>query len=288
MENIAVYLDYNLDVEKQSVWKIAHPSAEAARFPFVVNEAGVFYARHGFYTQRYAKDDYQILYTVSGAAQLEYQGKSWRLGEGSACILDCNRYHDYRTAQDADHWSYYWIHVGGGCLHPYMSAIYRAGFQPLLTGMDSELIASFREALDQIDHTTDAAYIRLNHAVSAILTKLTLFAHGAQPSAQAIAAQQAASDIQSRFADPFHINDLAARMNLSKFYLIKLFKAHMGMTPYHYLILCRISEAKKLLRATDHKVSDIARAVGFDDASNFSRTFTKIVGMAPARYRERG
>lgn len=280
-----MFLDYNLNIEPRSVWKIAHHTAESARYPFLVNESGVFYAKPGFYTKRYAKDDYQILYTASGAAQMEYAGKTWRLTEGSLAMIDCNQYHNYRTAQDAAHWTYHWIHVGGGYCAQYYNVIYKKGFEPRHVGPDGELLRSFQEAIDQIDHTTDEACIRLNQAVSLILTKLMISQDSAPPSAQEAAVNRAIACMQLHLSQPFSIDMLSGEVNLSKFYLIKLFSRHVGMTPYQYLIQCRINEAKKLLRATDHKLSDIAQAVGFQDTSNFIRTFTKTAGTTPAQYR---
>lgn len=282
-----MFLDYNLDIGKESVWKIARPTSEAELYPFVVNECGVFYAKERFFTKRYAKNDFQILYTVSGAAEMEYEHEKWRLAEGSIAVIDCNRYHAYRTAGDAGHWTYYWIHISGGHCARYHEILYSKGFQPHIIGADSELLLHFQDTLREIDHTTDIAYVRLSGAVSSIFTKLMVFAHSAPPTAQEASVQSAMDFIMSHFSQPFCMNALAKELNLSKFYLIKLFDKHTGMTPYRYLLLYRVNEAKKLLRATDHKLRDIAQLVGFADVSNFSRTFAKLTGMTPARYRGR-
>lgn len=280
-----MFLDYNLDVEKQSVWKIAHPTSEAMKYPFVVNESGVFYAGKDFFTKRYAKNDYQILYTISGAAELDYNGRLWRLGEGSLVIINCNQYHDYRTDSDTGHWAFYWIHTGGTYCEKYYDSVYGDDFHPYVLSMDNELISCFEETLSQIDYTTDAAYIRMSNAVSSVFTKLIMFINSTLPSAQETIVQEMISYIQSHYYEPFNTGDLARRANLSKYYLIKLFNKHTRMTPYHYLILYRMNEAKKLLRTTDYKINDIARSVGFADVSNFSRTFTKLIGVTPGKYR---
>ena len=48
----------------------------------------------------------------------------------------------------------------------------------------------------------------------------------------------------------------------------------------------RIERAQHLLASTDDKVESIARQVGFEDASVFSRAFKRWVGRSPKRYRE--
>ncbi|OQC30298.1 MAG: Transcriptional activator NphR [Verrucomicrobia bacterium ADurb.Bin070] len=49
----------------------------------------------------------------------------------------------------------------------------------------------------------------------------------------------------------------------------------------------RINAACRLLTETDHSVTGIAGEVGFYDQSHFSRTFTRLMGLSPLKYRKR-
>jgi AraC-like DNA-binding protein len=285
MENIAVFLEYNLDIEKESVWKIAHPTINAGKHPFIVNESGVFYAKEKFFTERYAKNDFQIIYTTMGSADMEYDETKWRLDEGSVAVIDCNKYHDYRTTPDRGYWTYYWIHVGGDYFRTWYDIIYKNGFRPFPIGIDSEFLNHFKETLNLIDSTTDITYIQLNNTVSAILTYLSVSFNVKPISAQDMLIQKAIEYIHKNYNHLFNIDDLSAKINLSKYYFIKLFNTKMGITPYRYLLLHRVNEAKKLLITTDYKINDIAKAVGFADTSNFIKTFTKLTGITPAKYK---
>ena len=60
----------------------------------------------------------------------------------------------------------------------------------------------------------------------------------------------------------------------------------LGRSPMQHLTSLRIEEACRLLAATDDKVETIARQVGFDEASVFSRVFKRWVGRSPKAYRE--
>jgi two-component system response regulator YesN len=53
-----------------------------------------------------------------------------------------------------------------------------------------------------------------------------------------------------------------------------------------HLTSLRIERAQHLLAGTDDKVESIARQVGFEDASVFSRAFKRWVGRSPKAYRE--
>jgi two-component system response regulator YesN len=69
-------------------------------------------------------------------------------------------------------------------------------------------------------------------------------------------------------------------------YFSKLFKNQTGLSFSHYLRNFRIEKAKELIRDTDLKIVDIAKAVGYIDYVHFCKSFTKMVGMPPNKYRE--
>ena len=73
---------------------------------------------------------------------------------------------------------------------------------------------------------------------------------------------------------------------LSKFHLIREFKAEVGSSPMDYLLGRRITESKNLLAGTELSVSDIAEAVGFSSGSYFSQRFKLTVGMTPLAFRQ--
>jgi transcriptional regulator GlxA family with amidase domain len=47
----------------------------------------------------------------------------------------------------------------------------------------------------------------------------------------------------------------------------------------------RVSQAKTLLKNTNVEVTNIARQLGFTDASSFSRMFYTHAGVYPSQYR---
>ena len=48
----------------------------------------------------------------------------------------------------------------------------------------------------------------------------------------------------------------------------------------------RLGEAQMRLAATQDSIQAIAEAIGFEDASYFSRIFSKYIGMTPSEYRK--
>lgn len=66
------------------------------------------------------------------------------------------------------------------------------------------------------------------------------------------------------------------------------FLASMGCSPQQYTLNCRMQKAQRLLLLTDRKITDIALAVGYQDASGFNRCFHEHFGVSPRQLRQRG
>lgn len=66
------------------------------------------------------------------------------------------------------------------------------------------------------------------------------------------------------------------------------FLASMGCSPQQYTLNCRMQKAQQLLLLTDRKITDIALAVGYQDASGFNRCFREHFGVSPRQLRQRG
>lgn len=93
--------------------------------------------------------------------------------------------------------------------------------------------------------------------------------------------------LENEYAENFTLDELARRVNVSRYYLSHSFKSVTGYGVRQYQILCRIAAAKEKLAVTDMPVSDICFEVGFSDLSNFSRYFGKTVGCTPSEYRKK-
>lgn len=64
----------------------------------------------------------------------------------------------------------------------------------------------------------------------------------------------------------------------------RLFRATYHRPSYHYVLECRIERAKTLLREGKLSLHDVAWCCGFASQSHFTRHFTQMVGVTPARF----
>ncbi len=81
------------------------------------------------------------------------------------------------------------------------------------------------------------------------------------------------------------LDRVAKRVNISPNYFSAMFSQEVGQTFVEYLTSKRIGEAKRMLRHTDKRSSEIALAVGYKDPHYFSFVFKKVAGCTPSEYR---
>ena len=91
--------------------------------------------------------------------------------------------------------------------------------------------------------------------------------------------------ISENYKDKLSLEKLASMANCSVTYLSRIFKQYVGMTIYNYIIATRIGNAQIMLNE-DVSVTEVCFACGFDDCSNFIRTFKKITGKTPLQFQK--
>lgn len=96
---------------------------------------------------------------------------------------------------------------------------------------------------------------------------------------------EAKNYFDEHFLEIDSIESVCKSLYINKYYLSHLFTQNEGMPPMRYLINKRIELACHLLETSDDNVADIGEACGYVDPCYFSRTFKKVKGVTPLRYR---
>lgn len=84
--------------------------------------------------------------------------------------------------------------------------------------------------------------------------------------------------------DNYRIETLAEELNFSTRKLTRKIKAITNMTPIAFITKIKMEKAAEMLRNANSNVTEIAYQLGYTEASNFSRAFTKYYGVAPSKY----
>ena len=90
--------------------------------------------------------------------------------------------------------------------------------------------------------------------------------------------------LDERYADEIRLSDLAAYVNWSPYYLLRVFRQDVGLPPHAYLESIRIRAAQRHLES-DMPLVQVAYETGFSSQSHFSNAFKRYIGVTPGRYR---
>lgn len=167
------------------------------------------------------------------------------------------------------------------------------GFDHALLDMESarlspSLVLQWIEANDrlagisrQIDGSSFERLRTLSRAYLRVHAEITSDGQGK-------AITRAIAYIETHFAGPLSLGEVAEHVHLNAAYLSFLFKQETGVNFSEFLLRCRMDKACELLLTTNNKIKDIASVAGFNDYRYFCKTFKRLTGMRPQNYRKSG
>jgi len=87
--------------------------------------------------------------------------------------------------------------------------------------------------------------------------------------------------LQQHYAEPVTLEHIAGTLGVSSYYLSHVFSEESDFSLFTYLTSLRMEKARSLLGEGRRNVSEVARAVGYDDSNYFARVFRRQFGFPP-------
>lgn len=138
------------------------------------------------------------------------------------------------------------------------------------------LAASRSDALERETRFVECVQVLLERGVEQRLREPRLYR-------ERTAMRRIRAMLIDRYEENIHLDELAAEAGLSRFHLVRSFKAFAGAPPHQFQIQVRLSVARRLLAACVPP-AEVAALVGFHDQSHLTRHFRIAVGTTPAAY----
>ncbi len=267
-------------MQPQEWAKIAHHSQ------LDIDLLHAYYVQHAY--PRHSHDYYVISLIARGRQSFTHKGTKYRTPPGGLILINPGVVH---TGEAAD--------IQGfelRALYPSLPLMETAAYE--LTG--HHVLPFFKEVL--IDHPRATNHISSLH--QAILEGVGMLESESRllwVMAQLIkryadttsreghlgkekhAIRQARQYIDEHFAENVSLRALAEHVALSPYYLLRAFRAEVGMPPYVYLESVRIRHTQRLIKA-GLSLAEVAAEVGFSSQSHMTRQFKKIIGVTPGKY----
>jgi AraC-like DNA-binding protein len=246
-----------------------------------------YYVDHAF--PRHSHDYYVICLVKRGLQSFTHKGTKHYTPPGGIILINPDAVH---TGEAADKTGFEMF-----CLYPTISHMQSAVLE--LTGRHQSLPFFAEVRVDH--HWLIGSILALHQALAQETSPLECESRFTWTLAQLIkryadirfneqrlgqerkAVRQARRYIDECFAQGINLSQLAEHVSLSPYYLLRVFRAEVGMPPYTYLESVRIRHAQRLIEA-GRPVAEVAVEVGFSSQSHLTHRFKQIIGVTPGQY----
>jgi AraC family transcriptional regulator len=92
--------------------------------------------------------------------------------------------------------------------------------------------------------------------------------------------------VQAKMEDDLGLDEMAQSVGLSTAHFGRMFRKSTGETPHQFVLRQRIERAKRMLRAPNARVLDVAVACGFKTQQHFAQVFRDVCRISPTEYRQ--
>lgn len=267
---------------------------ETATLWRVPRHYGLECLRARFRRHRYAPhthETYVIGVIVAGCETFRCRGAQHYAGPGALTIVNPEEVHDGEPAGDG--YFYRMTYPDQALITDIASEMAgRAADLPIFDGPlfdDRELADAFvaaHRAVEEAGTPILEADTRLIDVYAAIVRRYGHTGSDMVVGREPAAIGRARDYIHDNMVSDIDLADLAAVAGLTRYHLIRAFKAHVGLTPHAYLLDIRVRAARRRL-CEGGDPADVAGLSGFYDQSHLNRAFKARVGVTPGRYRTR-
>lgn len=94
------------------------------------------------------------------------------------------------------------------------------------------------------------------------------------------------SFILAKLEEKVTVTELADKLGMPKAEFSKAFRLASGLTPYQYIMKCRVDFARDLILTSNASLTEIAYRAGFSSQSHMTDTFRNRTGLTPAKLRD--
>ena len=237
---------------------------------------------------QHSHDFCEILYVAGGAGEAILEGKKFRLAPGDLVVVNPGTLHEERSDAKAPLRLIFLAirdfavpGLPAGCLSQEKYRVLSCG--EYRYKMDIYLRELLQETSSQIEF-----YQEISQGLVSALLVLVMRLIRINPEDEAALSQECQKIkeyLDQNFTSPITLDSLSETVYISKHYLSHLFKEQTGVSPIKYLTSKRMEKACELLSETELPVSEVSKAVGYENPLYFSQVFKRIYGISPVTYR---
>ena len=266
---------------------VKRPERESLAQPELIY-TGLLEDAPNWFNIQHSHDFCEILYVAGGAGEAILEGKKFRLAPGDLVVVNPGTLHEERSDAKAPLRLIFLAirdfavpGLPAGCLSQEKYRVLSCGEYQYK--MDIYLRELLQETSSQIEF-----YQEISQGLVSALLVLVMRLIRINPEDEAALSQECQKIkeyLDQNFTSPITLDSLSETVYISKHYLSHLFKEQTGVSPIKYLTSKRMEKACELLSETELPVSEVSKAVGYENPLYFSQVFKRIYGISPVKYR---
>ena len=245
--------------------------------------------------------NYMLLYFKQGTGSIKIEGRRYKLSDGDIVILnpselfqltiDNNKYHERMTLNVSEALLASFPDSCNSILEPFYKRSrgignHIAADKVKKHGMDICLNEILKYAQSSEETSPILCFCKIIELLSGLKNASTLSENNDN---EDLYMNPTISEVlrylNLHFKEELNISYIAEIFNIDKSHLSHLFKEHMGMSLWNYVIFRRIQLFNSLIRQ-NNSVEETCYEVGFKNYSNFFRLYKKHMKMTPTEFKK--
>lgn len=235
-------------------------------------------------------NEYQLVYITKGSGYFSSQScKKQRIEAGTMILLFPGEWHSYYPEEETG-WDEYWVGFRGSHIDRRVENRFFTREEPLMhIGLSATIIGLYEDILKFASQEKSGYQVMISSIVLHILgsvyykRKNISFAN----SYLADKINEARVMMKDMIENPVSPEEIASRLGLGYSWFRRMFKEYTGVSPAQYQMQQKLLRAKEMLASSQMNISEIAYALRFENAGQFSTFFKKREGITPTAFRER-
>ncbi len=250
-------------------------------FPINISLAGISYCDGSYHITRKCSSVTVIEYVLEGEGTINYKGKSHTVTADNIYILQKGEAQDYYSSAEKPLKKIF-INLSGDFALELLKR-YRLENGIIFEGKALKYLFERIQKAVNIGDDSASSYARLCATYFEIIENLAILKNHPNETSVSYRLKKYLDDNTHRIVKN---SELATQIYRSQDYIVKLFSASYGITPYEYQLKEKMHIAKRLLKNTAMPISEIALSIGYNDPHYFSGLFKKRIGLSPREYRK--
>ena len=247
---------------------------------FYVELAGEYNRKIDYKIERDYYDSLLVMCIEEGILTAVVGKKKVEAKSGETVFIDCRNPHCYYSEGPI---TFKWAHLQGNSIYAYSDLLTKKFGNPAVLNSSSIILQEFLILMNSLkgenyfDHSLSVYVHRLLATISERIFAQTKSAKQSLANAEAY--------LRQNFNQQISITEVAENVEMSVYHFTRQFHKQYGVSPYEYLIMQRISNAKRFLLNSNMTTKEIAIACGYNNSSIFIAAFKTRVGLTPSQFR---